>query len=45
MKEIRTHRKDERHAMWKPARLEGKVRNKGINPIKKSKKMSLKTAR
>jgi hypothetical protein len=38
MKDIRKHRRDERRVIWKPARLEGKVRNIGINPIKKPKK-------
>jgi hypothetical protein len=38
MKEIRQHRKSERRVTWQAARLEGKVKNIGITPVKKPRK-------
>jgi len=42
VKKLRTHRKDEHRSVWQAARLEGKVRNVGINPVRKAKKSKAK---
>jgi len=37
-KEIPIHRKENTHVRFQAARMEGVVRNAGINPIRKAKK-------
>jgi hypothetical protein len=37
-KEIPNHRKDTHRVIWQAARMEGKVRAIGINPVRKAKK-------